>query len=107
MGLDSLLATMETRNVTPVTPIEAAGVTLEPAWIKACTPVTSVTPQNNVTANEPTNDWIFSNDEADKSSGLEAFEERAAIMEFDGGLPRAEAERAARLIVYTSDAAIH
>jgi hypothetical protein len=26
---------------------------------------------------------------------LEAFEERAAIMEFEGGLPRAEAEAAA------------
>lgn len=62
MGLDSLLATMETRNVTPVTPIEAAGVTLEPAWIKACTPVTSVTAQNSVTANEPANDWKFTSD---------------------------------------------
>lgn len=62
MGLDSLLATMETRNVTPVTPIEAAGVTLEPSWIKACTLVTSVTPQNNVTANEPANDWKFTSD---------------------------------------------
>ncbi len=30
------------------------------------------------------------------SAGCEAFEERAAIMEFDGGLPRAEAELAAR-----------
>ncbi len=29
----------------------------------------------------------------------EAFEERAAIMEYDGGLPRAEAERRARVIV--------
>jgi hypothetical protein len=29
----------------------------------------------------------------------EAFEERAAIMEFDGGLPREEAERAALLDV--------
>lgn len=28
-----------------------------------------------------------------------AFEERAAIIEYDGGLPRAEAERLARLIV--------
>jgi len=29
----------------------------------------------------------------------EAFEERAAIMEFDGGLSRDDAERAARAIV--------
>ena len=28
----------------------------------------------------------------DVTNGLEAFEERAAIIEFDGGLPRAEAE---------------
>lgn len=31
---------------------------------------------------------------------IEAFEERAAIMEFDGGLPREEAERLAYEIVY-------
>lgn len=30
----------------------------------------------------------------------EAFKERAAIMEFDGGLPRKEAERLAYEIVY-------
>lgn len=30
----------------------------------------------------------------------EAFEERAAIMEFDGGLNRQEAERLARKIIY-------
>ena len=38
----------------------------------------------------------LSNDENLK----EAFEERAAIMEFDGGLPRYEAERLARKIIY-------
>lgn len=31
----------------------------------------------------------------------DAFEERAAIMEFDGGLPRAEAERQARIDIAT------
>ena len=31
---------------------------------------------------------------------VEAFKERAAIMEFDGGLPRKEAERLAYEIVY-------
>lgn len=30
---------------------------------------------------------------------LEAFDERAAIMEFDGGLTRAEAEEAAMLLL--------
>ena len=33
---------------------------------------------------------------AEHEADAEAFEERAAIMEFDGGLPRAEAEAAAR-----------
>lgn len=33
---------------------------------------------------------------------LEAFEERAAIMEFDGGMTRAEAEAAARAIITTA-----
>lgn len=36
----------------------------------------------------------------DDESLKEAFEERAAIMEFDGGLPRQEAERLARKIIY-------
>lgn len=36
----------------------------------------------------------------DDESLKEAFEERAAIMEFDGGLPRKEAERLAYEIVY-------
>lgn len=31
---------------------------------------------------------------------IEAFEERAAIMEYEGGLPRKEAERLAYEIVY-------
>ena len=31
---------------------------------------------------------------------IEAFEERAAIMEYDGGLTRAEAEKEAERIVY-------
>ena len=32
-------------------------------------------------------------------AATEAFEERAAIMEFEGGLDRADAERAARVLV--------
>jgi hypothetical protein len=36
---------------------------------------------------------------SDIEADREAFEERAAIMEFDGGLTRAEAERLARLDV--------
>lgn len=44
----------------------------------------------------PTPDRCYAHTECDK----EAFEERAAIMEFDGGLSREEAERLAYEIVY-------
>lgn len=37
---------------------------------------------------------------AGRQLDLEAFEERAAIMEFDGGLTRAEAEKEARRLVW-------
>ena len=46
--------------------------------------------------NFPTPNRCYTHTECDK----EAFEERAAIMEFDGGLPREEAERLARKIIY-------
>ena len=46
--------------------------------------------------NFPTLNRCYAHTECDK----EAFEERAAIMEFDGGLPRKEAERLAYEIVY-------
>lgn len=51
MGLDKLLATLEKRDsVTPVTSVTLDDVTLKPAWTKACTPVTPVTSQNDITA---------------------------------------------------------
>lgn len=54
MGLDNLLATLEKRDsVTPVTPVTLDDVTPKPAWINACTPVTPVTSQNDITASEP------------------------------------------------------
>lgn len=79
MGLDTLLATMERRVNTPATPCTHAGVTAKPAPVKACTPVTPVTPQNGNTA----------------PFDREWFEERAAILEYDAGYPRYEAEREA------------
>lgn len=52
MRLDNLLATLEKRDVvTPVTPVTLGDVTAKPAWLKACTPVTPVTSQNDITAN--------------------------------------------------------
>ena len=53
MSLDNLLATLEKRgSVTPVTPCYPHEVTAKAAPIKACTPVTSVTPEINITTIE-------------------------------------------------------
>ena len=40
-------------------------------------------------------------------AALEAYEERAAIMEYDGGLDRESAERCARAIVFCEDCQYH
>src|SRR5207249_2293758 len=49
-------ATMESRAaVTPATPHYAGGVTAKTLPIKACTPVTPVTPENDCTASEAAN----------------------------------------------------
>lgn len=77
-------------GVTPVTPPHHRGVTggvtrnYKPNQLlrKRVTPVTPVTPQNDNVWDE--NDWRM------------AFEERAAILEYDGGHSRQEAERLAR-----------
>ena len=51
MGLDNLLATLEKRDsVTPVIPCYPQEVTAKAAPIKACTLVTSVTPEKTTTA---------------------------------------------------------
>lgn len=47
MGLESLLARLERRAVTPVTPAPATAVTPEPAPCLGCTSVTSVTPASH------------------------------------------------------------
>ncbi len=48
MSLDTLLARLEGRAVTSVTADATPDVTAKPAPIKACTPVTSVTAENDV-----------------------------------------------------------
>jgi hypothetical protein len=51
MGLDNLLATLEKReSVTPVIPSCPQEVTAKASLIKACTLVTSVTPEKTTTA---------------------------------------------------------
>ena len=85
MGLDALLARLERRAVTFATPDATSDVTRKPVQIGACTAVTVVTSACDDTAP----------DSSKKPFDVEAFEERAAIMEFDGGLSREESEREA------------
>ena len=85
MGLDALLARLERRAVTVVTAVEMPAVTRKSAQLVPCTAVTAVTAvtaQNDAKANEA----------AREPFDREAWEERAAISEFDGGLSRKEAE---------------
>lgn len=52
MGLDALLATMETRRAdTPDTPCNPVEVSAKPAPIKACTLDTPDTPEKTITTN--------------------------------------------------------
>lgn len=77
---------------TPDTPRNLMGYQPEPLKTGACTPDTPATPKTiNVEAVEP----------------CEAFEERAGIIEFDAGLPRAEAERLAALDIGCITCASH
>ena len=46
MGLDALLARLQARAVTPVTPATNRALQPKPAPLLACTPVTPVTSQN-------------------------------------------------------------
>lgn len=86
MGLDALLARLEGRAVTPVTSAKTPAVTGKAAQLVSCTAVTAVTAQSDAKANKATRE----------PCDREAWEERAAIAEFDGGLSREEAEALAR-----------
>ena len=102
MALDDLLATLERRNsVTPVTPATPAGVQPKPLQHKACTLVTLVTPEYGNAGRDAAivgTDTTFDD---------ELFQERAAILEFDGGLSRQEAERRAYLEVTSYETRSH
>lgn len=85
MSVRSLLDRLkQSESVTPVTPEKIAGVTPRPANSLGCTPVTPVTPQIN-------------NNQSDREAALD---ERAAILEYEAGLSRVEAERQARLMTH-------
>ena len=83
MGLDGLLARLECRAVTSVTAPETPDVTGKPAQLVPCTSVTSVTLPKEISPLSEPNRVPFDR---------EAWEERAAIAEFDGGLSREKAE---------------
>ncbi len=100
MRLDDLLAMMERRPAdTPDTPCNRGEVSTKPASILACTFDTPDTPRNDNAGSTDTVPNPASGDVAvlreAEAFDSEAFEERAAIMEFDGGLSRAEADRLA------------
>jgi len=82
MGLDALLTRLEHRTVTSVTSAETPAVTGKATQLAPCTVVTAVTARNDIKANEAIREPF----------DREAWEERAAIAEFDGGLSRKEAE---------------
>ena len=73
-----------------------------------CSPVSPPCPQHTEGCNpneinaSPVSPLVPDLEGQDESGGdfdNEAFEERAAIMEFDGGMTRAEAEAAARILI--------
>lgn len=59
MGIDALLARLESQAVSPVTPRNSAGVTRKAAPVLDCTPVTPVTPQSDVTATARVSRWLL------------------------------------------------
>ncbi|MDR3415266.1 MAG: hypothetical protein P4L83_03685 [Nevskia sp.] len=91
MGVDVLAAWLAASPATAATSPATAGVTSKCARSADCTSATAATSPDNVSpagttmlAQMPITDAM-----------REDFEERAAIMEFDGGLSRDEAEREA------------
>ena len=87
MALDALLARLEGRAGTSGTSDLNPDVPPKPAPMLACTSGTAGTAESDDTAGEANCEPF----------DLEAFEERAAIREFDGGLSREEAELLALL----------
>ena len=67
----------------PVLPLQSENTEQSQGSLDVITPATPVTPHNDY----------------DDEYWQEMFEERAAIMEYDGGLPRSEAERLAKQLV--------
>jgi hypothetical protein len=97
MALDDLLVKLERRDSAPlVTPVTPAGVQREPLRHKACTLVTRVTPEKR------NRGGMASKVGADTTAAgfdQEWLDERAGILEYEGGFSRAEAERRAYLEV--------
>lgn len=82
---------MGVSGVTSYTATPRATARVLPAasmkMLQSQTTATAVTPETPVTPNYDDIDW------------RDMFEERAAIMEYDGGFPRAEAEQQAQMLI--------
>jgi hypothetical protein len=79
--------------------VRAAGFTLDLADGKLLLTPASMLSDELRTALRASKTEVLALLAAEREADAEAFEERAAIMEFDGGLPRADAEAAARQCV--------
>lgn len=95
MGLEALLAKLEKRKTDTLdTSCNQDGVSVKPALIQACTSDTPDTPQGETSSESDAMELRALADGASEADAFdhEAFEERAGICEFDGGLSREEAE---------------
>jgi hypothetical protein len=111
MGLEALIDRLEARLGTAGTAAVAHAVPPKPAPALACTACTAGTSQKTerhadcdlgaagTAGTAGTSRNLAAQIEALPPDQREAFEERAAIMEHDAGMPRAEAERLALLDV--------
>ena len=85
MSISDLLVRLKQEKVTPVTPSNLKGLPLEAPSLLKVTPVTPVTPQKTIVCK------ISENEAQETTLDRESFEERAAIMEHEGGLSREQA----------------
>ena len=97
MGAKALIAWLRHETVSPVTAPVTAGIVKKSLLAKDCTSVTGVTSPHHPRHSAPSA-WALM--PADQQ---EAYEERAAIIEYDGGASRAEAEASAWRLVPRPD----
>jgi len=85
MAIADLLARLKQENVSPVSPCNPTEVTRKGPSLLNVTRVTPVTPQKTIVCKKS------ENEAQETTLDRESFEERAAIMEHEGGLSREQA----------------